>query len=74
MAARLNRRHSEMVRAKIKTAHILNALQACLDGKRILSKSQVQSAHILLNKSLSNAPEEKNVNVDMNGRIEVEFL
>ena len=73
MAARLNRRHSEMVRTKIKTAHILRTLHECLDGRVLLSKSQVQSASILLSKSLSNAPEIKDLNLNMVGRIEVAF-
>ena len=63
MAARLNRRHSELVRAKIKTAHILNVLHDCVDGNRVLTKTQVTSAHILLSKSLSNAPEFKELKV-----------
>ena len=56
MAARLNRMHQESVRAKIKTSCILKALQEHLDGKRQLSKTQVASAKILLDKSMSNAP------------------
>lgn len=57
MAQRLNRRHQDLVRAKIKSSCVLKALQEHVDGKRELSTTQVASAKILLDKSLSNAPE-----------------
>jgi hypothetical protein len=68
MAARLNNRHQEMVRKKIQTSHIIGVLHDCIDGKIELTKAQVQSASILLSKSLSNAPEfrELNVSGDLN--------
>jgi hypothetical protein len=57
MAARLNPHHSEAARLRIKVAHLIKGLQDHFDGKREMTKTQVQSAHILLSKSLSNAPE-----------------
>lgn len=57
MAERLNRRHQDMVRAKIRSSWIISRLQKHLDGKIELSKTQVQSASILLSKSLGNAPQ-----------------
>ncbi len=57
MAIRLNRRHSEMIRAKIKTKRIVDILQQHLDGKNDLSRTQIKAAEILLAKSLSNAPQ-----------------
>ena len=57
MAERLNRRHQDMVRAKIRSSWIISRLQKHLDGKIDLSKTQVQSASILLSKSLGNAPQ-----------------
>lgn len=56
MAARLNPRHQESVRAKIQSSQLINGLQAHFDGKRELSSTQLQSAKILLDKSISNAP------------------
>ena len=63
MAVRLNPRHQEMVRAKIKTSCIIKMLMEHLEGKRELTKAQVTSAGILLNKSLSNAPTITDLNV-----------
>lgn len=56
MAARLNPRHQELVRAKIRSSCIIKALDEHLHGSRELSSSQVASAKILLDKSISNAP------------------
>ena len=56
MAARLNPRHQEMVRAKIKASCIIKALQEHMEGRREMGPTQVASAKILLDKSLSNAP------------------
>jgi hypothetical protein len=55
MAARLNPRHQEMVRAKIQASHLINGLHDHFDGKRELTATQLQSAKILLDKSISNA-------------------
>lgn len=55
MAARLNPRHQEMVRAKIQASVLINGLQDHFNGKRDLSATQLQSAKILLDKSISNA-------------------
>ena len=56
MAVRLNRMHQDSVRAKIKASCIIKALQEHIDGQRELTASQVASAKILLDKSVSNAP------------------
>lgn len=56
MAARLNPRHQDMVRAKIKASCVIKMLMEHLEGKRELSQAQVASAKILLDKSVSNAP------------------
>lgn len=73
MAARLNNRHQDLVRAKIKTSCVLKALQEHLDGDRKLSPTQIASAKILLDKSLSNAPEIKDLNLNFAGKIAVSF-
>ncbi len=56
MAARLNPRHQDLVRAKIQSTVILKGLDDHFHGKRDMSATQIQSAKILLDKSLSNAP------------------
>lgn len=58
MAVRLNNRHQDSVRAKIQAAKLINLLTEHAHGKRELSATQVQSAKILLDKSVSNAPTE----------------
>jgi hypothetical protein len=56
MAARLNPRHSEMVRAKIQASQLINCLTNHALGETEMSAPQVQAAKILLDKTLSNAP------------------
>lgn len=58
MAARLRARHQEDVRRKIQASQIINRLQDYFNGKVELSQGQIQSAKILLDKSVSNAPTE----------------
>jgi hypothetical protein len=52
MAARLNRRHQDSVRAKIQASQIINRLYDNLEGKVELSSGQIKSAEILLSKSI----------------------
>jgi hypothetical protein len=54
MAARLNRRHQDLVRAKIQASQIINRLRKHIEGEVELSATQVRAAEILLNKSLPN--------------------
>ena len=58
MAARIRAHHQEDVRRKIQASQIINRLQDYFDGKIELSQGQIQSAKILLDKSVSNAPTE----------------
>lgn len=58
MAARLRVTHQLDVRRKIQASQIINRLQSYFDGKIELSQGQIQSAKILLDKSVSNAPTE----------------
>jgi hypothetical protein len=58
MAERMRKSHQEDVRKKIQVSQIFNRLQDHLDGKVELTSTQVQSAKILLDKSVSNAPTE----------------
>jgi hypothetical protein len=56
MAARLNNRHQELVREKIKVGNIIDRLEKHVAGEIELTPAQVTSAKILLDKSISNAP------------------
>lgn len=60
MAARLRANHQEDVRRKIQASQLINRLQDNALGKLNpeLSTGQIQSAKILLDKSVSNAPTE----------------
>ncbi len=48
--ARLNPRHQEMVREKIRASQIVNRLESHVFGDVELSTSQVQAANVLLRK------------------------
>lgn len=61
MAARLNRRHQDSVRERIKVVNIITRLQKHIDGEIDMSPTQVTSARILLDKSISNAATDLNV-------------
>ena len=56
MAARIRAHHQEDVRRKIQAIKIVQRLQAHFDGEVELTASQIQTAKILLDKSISNAP------------------
>lgn len=56
MAARLKPRHQEDVKAKIKISNIIDRLEKHIAGEIELSSTQVTSAKILLDKTISNAP------------------
>ncbi len=58
MAVRLRLKHQDDVRQKIQASHIIRRLCDHVEGKIELSPTQVQSARILLDKSVSNAPTE----------------
>lgn len=65
MAARLRKTHQEDVRKKIQVSQIINRLQDNLAGKVELTAGQIQSAKILLDKSMSNAPTDLNVDASV---------
>lgn len=52
MAARLNRRHAEHVRAKIQASQLINRLQDHAHGKVEMSPTQVRAAEVCLKKAL----------------------
>lgn len=52
MAARLNKRHSEQVRAKIQASVIIDRLQRHVNGDLEMSSTQVNAANSLLDRSV----------------------
>ena len=58
MASRLRLRHQEDVKKKIQVGNIINRLQKHINGEVEMTSTQVTSAKILLDKSVSNAPTE----------------
>jgi hypothetical protein len=61
MAARLKPRHQEDVKAKIKVSNIIDRLEKHIAGEIELTSTQVTSARILLDKTMSNAPTDATV-------------
>ena len=62
---RLSPYHSAEVRAKIQCSQLINRLTDHVNGKVEMTPAQVQSAKILLDKGLSNAPTDMNVTGNM---------
>jgi hypothetical protein len=73
MAARLNPRHSDMVRGKIQASQLVNRLTKHAFGEVEMTQSQVQAAKILLDKVLSNAPTVSEISGPDGGAIEVSW-
>lgn len=64
MAARLNKRHTADIRAKIGVGVILDRLHKHFMGELELNDLQLKSAKLLLDKSISNAPTEIEANIE----------
>ena len=58
MAARLNRRHSDMVRDKIQATQLIKRLQDEALGELELTDGQRDSAKFLISKAIGNPPQE----------------
>ncbi len=52
MAARLNRMHSEQVRAKIQASVLIDRLQKHVTGEIEMTPSQITAAQVLLDRSV----------------------
>lgn len=52
MAARINGRHDEATRLKIKTSQLINRLMQHVNGECSLEATQVRAAEVLLRKTL----------------------
>lgn len=72
MAERLRKRHQDDIRTKIKVSNIIDRLEKHVNGEIEMTPAQVTSARILLDKTMSNAPQENNV--EHSGSIKFEWL
>ena len=52
MAARLNPRHTDMVRQKIQASVLIDRLQKCVDGELEMNRNQLTAAIALLDRSV----------------------
>ncbi len=52
MAARIHKRHSDAIRAKIQSSNIITRLQKHFDGEVELSQTQLSAANTLLDRSV----------------------
>ncbi len=72
MATRLNRRHTESVLAKIRTSQLVNRLQDNALGNIEMTKSQVESAKFLIERTIAKAEQPRELN--LTGNITLEKL
>lgn len=66
MAARVDRMHSERVRARIKLSQLVTRLENNSLGKIDMTQAQIDSAKFLVNKAMANPPEQKILSGDPN--------
>lgn len=63
MAARIDRMHSERVRARIKLSQLVTRLENNALGKIELSAGAIDSAKFLISRAMAPPPETKDVNL-----------
>lgn len=69
MAVRLNPKTAEAVRQRIQTTQLVKRVQGHALGEVEMSSTQLDAAKFLINKRMPNPPEDKNVNLDVKGRL-----
>lgn len=69
MAVRLNPRNAESTRQKIQTTQLVKRLQSHALGEIEMTSTQIDAAKFLVNKRMPNPPEDKNINLDVKGRL-----
>ena len=78
MAARINKRHSEEVRARIQASALVNRLHGHAMGEVEMTSSQIAAAVALLDRSVPKLAQVQHVGDGENGEIEhslrVEFV
>ncbi len=70
MAARLNPRHSDMVRAKIQASVIIDRLQKHVAGEIEMTASQIAAANALLDRSVPKLSQIQHVGDESGGPIQ----
>ena len=73
MAARLNRKHSEEVRAKIQASVIIDRMQRHIAGDLEMSATQVAAANSLLDRSVPKLQQIQHVGDEDGGPVQVSF-
>lgn len=69
MAARLRKTHQDDIRTKIKVSNIIDRLEKHVAGEIEMTSSQVTSAKILLDKTMSNAPQIVESKTELSGTV-----
>lgn len=64
MAARLNRKHQDTVRAKIKANRHVEELQKLVAGQREMTGEQLRAAIFLIEQSIGKPPQSLEADVD----------
>jgi hypothetical protein len=71
MAARINKRHSDMVRAKIQASNLIHRLQQCAMGDIELTPVQVNAINSLLDRSVPKLQQIQHVGDEDGGPIRI---
>ncbi len=73
MAARINRMHSEQVRAKIQASVLVEALHAHATGEREMTSTQINAACALLDRSVPKLSQIQHVGDEDGGPVKLVF-
>lgn len=71
MAARLNKRHSDLVRAKIQASNLIHRLNQCAMGEVELTTVQLGAINSLLDRSVPKLSQIQHVGDDDGGPIRI---
>lgn len=74
MAARLNRRHSDEVRAKIQASVLIQRLQSHAMGELEMTASQIKAAEALLDRSVPKLSQIQHVGDEEGGPVRIETI
>ncbi len=73
MAARINKRHSAEVRAKIQASNLIHRLQQCAMGEVELTPTQVNAINSLLDRSVPKLSQIQHVGDEDGGPVKLVF-
>jgi len=74
MAARLNRRHQDMVREKIKVSQLINSLLKHINGEHELKATQVDAAKYLISQAIGTPASSTTVSGDPEAPLKFEEI